>query len=37
MIGRAAIGNPWIFEEIINYLEGKEQRMITKKERLDTI
>lgn len=37
MIGRAAIGNPWIFEEIINYLEGKEQRLITKKERLDTI
>ena len=23
MIGRGSIGNPWIFEEIINYLEGK--------------
>lgn len=37
MIGRAAIGNPWIFEEVVNYLEGKEQRKVTKKERLDTI
>ena len=24
MIGRASLGNPWIFEEIINYLQGKE-------------
>ena len=37
MIGRASIGNPWIFEEIINYLSGKEQRKITNKERLDVI
>ncbi len=37
MIGRASIGNPWIFEEIINYLEGKEQRKITKEERLKII
>lgn len=37
MIGRAAIGNPWIFEEIINYLEGKDQRIVTKEERLGTI
>lgn len=37
MIGRAAIGNPWIFEEIIRYLEGKEQRKITNQEKLDTI
>lgn len=37
MIGRAAIGNPWIFEEIINYLSGKEQRKVSNKERLDTI
>ena len=37
MIGRAAIGNPWIFEEIIRYLEGKEQRNISDQERLDTI
>ena len=37
MIGRASIGNPWIFEEIINYLEGKEQRNVTKEEKLATI
>ena len=37
MIGRASIGNPWIFEEIINYLSGKEQRKVTNKEKLDVI
>ena len=37
MIGRASIGNPWIFEEIVNYLEGKEQRNVTKEEKLETI
>ena len=37
MIGRATIGNPWIFEEIINYLEGREQTIITNKEKLNTI
>lgn len=37
MIGRGAIGNPWIFEEIINYLQGKEQRKVTNSERLETI
>lgn len=37
MIGRGSIGNPWIFEEIINYLEGKESRIIDKKEKLETI
>lgn len=37
MIGRATIGNPWIFEEIINYLEGREQKIITYKEKLNTI
>ena len=37
MIGRAAIGNPWIFEEIINYLEGKPQREVSNKERLEVI
>ena len=24
MIGRACMGNPWVFGEILNYLEGKE-------------
>ena len=37
MIGRAAIGNPFIFEEIINYLQGKEQRIITNEEKLQII
>lgn len=37
MIGRASIGNPWIFEEIINYLSEREQRNISKEERLNTI
>ena len=37
MIGRAAIGNPWIFEEIINYLEKRNQREVTNDERLNTI
>ena len=35
MIGRASIGNPWIFEEVINYLSGKEQRKVTNKEKID--
>lgn len=37
MIGRASIGNPWIFEEVINYLEGKEQRKVSNQEKLKTI
>lgn len=37
MIGRATMGNPWIFEEIISYLEGKEIRNITNQEKLETI
>src|SRR5699024_4358186 len=37
MIGRASIGNPWIFEEVINYLSGKEQRKVTNKEKIDVI
>lgn len=37
MIGRSSIGNPWIFEEILNYLEGNETRIIDKKEKLETI
>jgi len=37
MIGRAALGNPWIFEKIINGLNGKEQKFITNKEKLDLI
>ena len=37
MIGRGSIGNPWIFEEIIDYLEGKEQREVKNEEKLETI
>lgn len=37
MIGRASIGNPWIFEEIITHLKGENIRKIDKKEKLNTI
>ena len=37
MIGRAAIGNPWIFEDIINYLEGNSNRVISNDEKLNVI
>ncbi len=37
MIGRASMGNPWIFEEIISYLKGEKIREINKKEKLETI
>ena len=37
MIGRAAMGNPWLFEQIKNGLENKEVRKISKEERLDVI
>ena len=37
MIGRASMGNPWIFEEIISYLKGENIREISKKEKLETI
>ena len=37
MIGRASLGNPWIFEEIISYLKGEETRKISKEEKLQTI
>ena len=38
MIGRAALGNPWIFRETIEYINtGKCIEKPTKEERLDTI
>ncbi|MCI9017215.1 MAG: tRNA dihydrouridine synthase DusB [Clostridia bacterium] len=38
MIGRAAIGNPWIFEQIIHYLEtGERKKEYTNKEKLKII
>ena len=37
MISRASLGNPWIFEKIINELNGNNPREITKQEKLNTI
>ena len=37
MIGRGSIGNPWIFREIKEGLEGKEITKVSKKEKLKTI
>ena len=37
IIGRASIGNPYIFEEVKEYLQGKKTKIITKEEKLDTI
>lgn len=37
MIGRASIGNPWIFKEIQEYLQGKEITKVTNTEKLKII
>ncbi len=37
MVGRAAIGNPWLLREIVDFLQGKEIQPISNKERLQTI
>ncbi len=37
MIGRASFGNPWIFQEIINYLNGRQIQLPTNKEKLQII
>ena len=37
MIGRAALGNPWVFENIINGLKGQDTRKISNKEKLELI
>lgn len=34
MIGRASIGNPWIFKQVQEYLQGKDISEITNQERL---
>ena len=36
MIGRGALGNPWIFENVINLFEGREARRISTNEVVDT-
>jgi len=35
MIGRGLLGNPWLIEECINYLNGKEIKEVTKEDKLD--
>ena len=35
MIGRGALGNPWIFENVINLFEGREERVIPTDEVID--
>ena len=37
MIGRASIGNPWIFKEIQEYLTGQEITPVSNKEKLEII
>ena len=37
MIARASMGAPWIFEEIITYLNGENIRQISIEEKLETI
>lgn len=37
MIGRAAIGNPWIFSQIADALKGKEPQPMTKSQVIETI
>lgn len=36
MIGRGALGNPWIFENTINLFEGRSEREISTNEIIDT-
>ena len=37
MIGRASLGNPWIFRDVINYLSGKEKEEVSNKEKLEVM
>ena len=37
MIGRASLGNPWIFRDVINYLSQKEKQEVTNKEKLEVM
>ncbi len=37
MCGRATLGNPWIFREIISYLKGEKVDTISLEEKLSTI
>lgn len=37
MIGRAAVGEPWIFRDIISYLKGEKEKKVDNKEKLDVM
>ena len=37
MVGRGALGNPWIFREIIQYLKGEKVTAVTNKEKLQVM
>ena len=37
MIGRGALGNPWLIKNVINYLEGKEMITVTPNDKLNMI
>lgn len=37
MIGRSALGNPWIFRDIISYLKDEEIKDVSLEEKLDTM
>lgn len=37
MVGRASLGNPWIFDEIVSYLNGDDYIAPSKKNVLDTV
>ena len=37
MISRASLGNPWIFRDVQEYLQGKNITQISRKEKLETI
>lgn len=37
MIGRASLGNPWIFEDVFKVLNGEKKRIITNEEKLKII
>lgn len=37
MVGRAALGNPWIFRDIVDYLSGRPIKPVSNEEKLKTI
>lgn len=37
MVGRAAVGNPWLLREMISFLQGKETLPVSNDEKLQTI